>query len=55
MPCCGQLGSCGSVEAGAKAIGEGVGWYEAAVGAGAQGAEATGQYELVMGSYQPGW
>ena len=34
MPCCacGQLGSCGSVEAGAKAIGDGVGWYEAAVG-----------------------
>ena len=55
MPACGQLGSCGSVEAGAKAIGEGVGWYEAAVGAGAQGAGATGQYELVMGSYQPGW
>ena len=22
---------------------------------GAQGAGATGQYELVMGSYQPGW
>ena len=52
MPACGQLGSCGSVEAGAKAIGDGVGWYETAVGA---GAGATGQYELVMGSYQPGW
>ena len=33
---------CGSVEAGAKAIGDGVGMYGASIGGGAHGAEVIG-------------